>query len=301
MAQNSSLVAIDSIRPYEKNPRDNQRSIDKVAKSIQDFGFLQPIVCDADGVILAGHTRYAAAKKLGLTQVPVLYASDLSPTQAKAYRLADNKVGEESRWMTDFLVGEIETISDADMAIDMCAFGFDSPSETKRYKSWENLGHRCGFKKNIKVRAQGGYLYTSFFSSGKEGRPLEEIKADPTLVEPFAYSLCDYLHRTLGENLSAAGWCICTTPRRRHKTGFHFSTAICEVAAKELGIPFYPDAIESHSRDRFHPDFTLVENPKEPNVILYDDILTTGLTMRDSRQLLLESGHIVLPIVAINN
>ena len=129
----------------------------------------------------------------------------------------------------------------------------------------------------------------------------EEIKADPTLVEPFAYSLCDYLHRTLGENLSAAGWCICTTPRRRHKTGFHFSTAICEVAAQELGIPFYPDAIESHSRDRFHPDFTLVKNPKEPNVILYDDILTTGLTMRDSRQLLLESGHIVLPIVAINN
>ena len=164
MAQNSSLVAIDSIRPYEKNPRDNQRSIDKVAKSIKDFGFLQPIVCDADGVILAGHTRYAAAKKLGLTQVPVLYASDLSPTQAKAYRLADNKVGEESRWMTDFLIGEIETISAADMAIDMCAFGFDSPSETKRYKSWENLGHRCGFKKNITLSKEQKKYYAKFGS-----------------------------------------------------------------------------------------------------------------------------------------
>ena len=301
MRQETVLVGIDTIRPYEKNPRDNKKSIDKVAKSIQEFGFLQPIVCDANGVILAGHTRYAAAQKLGLTKVPVLYASDLTPAQAKAYRLADNKVGEESKWVTDFLIGEIETISAEDIALDMCDFGFEAPSEIKRYKSWENLGHRCGFKKNIKVRAQGGYLYTSFFSSGKEGRPLEEIKADPTLVEPFAFSLCDYISRTLGSNLKAGGWCICTTPRRRHKTGFHFSTAICEVASRELGIPFYPDAIESHSRDRFHPDFTLVKNPTEPNVILYDDILTTGLTMRDSRQLLLDNGHIVLPIVAINN
>lgn len=301
MPQETVLVGIDTIRPYEKNPRDNKKSIDKVAKSIQEFGFLQPIVCDAKGVILAGHTRYAAAQKLGLKQVPVLYASELTPAQAKAYRLADNKVGEDSKWVTDFLIGEIETINAEDLAIDMCSFGFDEPSEIKRYKSWQNLDHRCGFKKKIAVRAQGGYLYTSFFSSGKEGRPLEEIKADPTLVEPFAYSLCDYLHRTLGDELKEAGWCICTTPRRRHKTGFHFSTAICEVAAKELGIPFYADAMESRGRDRFHPDFTLIKNPEEPNVILYDDILTTGLTMRESRQLLLDCGHIVLPIVAINN
>lgn len=301
MPTKTVLVGIDTIRPYEKNPRDNKKSIDKVAKSIQEFGFLQPIVCDANGIILAGHTRFAAAQKLGLKEVPVLYANDLTPTQAKAYRLADNKVGEDSKWVSDFLIEELETIGDEAFAIDMSSFGFDLSNEMKRYKSWENLNHRCGFKKKIVVRTQGGYFYTSFFSSGKEGRPLEEIKSDPTLVEPFAYSLCDYLHQTLGDNLPSGNWCLCTTPRRRHKTGFHFSTAICEVAAKELGIPFYTDAIESHSRDRFHPDFALVRNPKETNVILYDDILTTGLTMRDSRQLLLDSGHNVLPIVAINN
>lgn len=73
MADNTVIMDIGAVKPYEKNPRDNSRSIDKVAKSIQEFGFLQPIVCDADGVILAGHTRYAAAQKLGLQKVPVLY------------------------------------------------------------------------------------------------------------------------------------------------------------------------------------------------------------------------------------
>lgn len=301
MDKTTIVVDIDSIQPYEKNPRDNSKSIDRVAESIKSFGFLQPIVCDANGVILAGHTRYAAARKLGLTAVPVLYASNLTPAQAKAYRLADNKVGEDSKWLEEVLVGELEAIACEDMGIDLCSFGFDPPGEIKRFKSWENLDKRCGFKKKIAVRTQGGYYYTSFFSSGKDGRPLEEIKADPSMVEPFALCLCDYLGRTLGTNLANAGWCLCTTPRRRHKEGLHFSTAICEVAAKELHIPFYADAIESHSRDRFHPNFTLIRSPEEPNVILYDDILTTGLTMRDSRQLLLDSGHNVLPIVAINN
>ena len=301
MADNTVIMDIGAIKPYEKNPRDNSRSIDKVAKSIQEFGFLQPIVCDADGVILAGHTRYAAAQKLGLQKVPVLYATNLTPAQAKAYRLADNKVGEDSRWLADFLVGEIESIGAESLDIDMCSFGFEDPSEIKRYKGWENLKHCCNLKKKITVRTEGGFFYTSFFSSGKEGRPLEEIKSDITLVEPFSYSLCDYVARTLGTNLSNAGWCICTTPRRRHKSGFHFSSAICEMAAKELEIPFYEDAIESHNRDRFHPDFSLNINPAEPNIILFDDILTTGLTMRDSRQLLLDRGHIVFPIVAINN
>ena len=63
---------LSEIRPYENNPRDNKKSVEKVARSIREFGFLQPIVCDGDGVILAGHTRYEAAKRLGLETVPVI-------------------------------------------------------------------------------------------------------------------------------------------------------------------------------------------------------------------------------------
>lgn len=87
-------IKLSDITPYENNPRKNDEAVDLVANSIKEFGFKQPIVVDADGVIIAGHTRYKAAKKLGIESVPVLYATDLTDDQVKAYRLADNKVSE---------------------------------------------------------------------------------------------------------------------------------------------------------------------------------------------------------------
>jgi len=84
----------DSITPYEKNPRLNDDAVDAVAASIREFGFRQPVVVDAEGVIICGHTRWKAAKKLQLAKVPVHVATDLSPEQVKAYRIADNKTAE---------------------------------------------------------------------------------------------------------------------------------------------------------------------------------------------------------------
>ena len=82
---------LDSIRPYPGNPRHNHPAIDAVARSQQEFGYRQPIVVDADGVIVVGHTRHKAALKLGLTEVPVHVAAGLTPAQTRAYRLADNR------------------------------------------------------------------------------------------------------------------------------------------------------------------------------------------------------------------
>src|SRR5690554_4979392 len=103
-------VSIDSIKPYERNPRKNESAIEKVANSIKEFGFKQPIVVDANGVIVAGHTRWKAAKKLGFTEVPVIYASDLTPEQVKAYRLADNKTAEFAEWIPELLEQELEDL-----------------------------------------------------------------------------------------------------------------------------------------------------------------------------------------------
>lgn len=114
-------VKISDIRPYEKNPRKNDDAVQSVANSIKEFGWKQPIVVDKDGVIIAGHTRYKAAKRLKLSTVPVVYADDLTEEQVKAYRLADNKTGEASTWDLDLLRDELDGIFD----IDMCAFGFD--------------------------------------------------------------------------------------------------------------------------------------------------------------------------------
>jgi ParB-like chromosome segregation protein Spo0J len=87
------LRGIETIRPYEQNPRLNDQAVGAVAKSLREFGFRQPIVVDADGVIICGHTRWKAAQKLGLKQVPVHVATDLTPAQVKAYRIADNQDG----------------------------------------------------------------------------------------------------------------------------------------------------------------------------------------------------------------
>lgn len=89
---------IDSITPYENNPRNNDNAVDAVAASIKEFGFRVPIVIDGSGVIVAGHTRHKAAQKLGLQKVPCIIADDLTPEQVKAFRLADNKVAELATW-----------------------------------------------------------------------------------------------------------------------------------------------------------------------------------------------------------
>ena len=116
---------IKELIPYEKNPRKNDQSVDKVANSIKEFGFKVPIVVDKNNIIVCGHTRYKAAKKLKLAVVPCVVADDLTDEQIKAYRLADNKVGEDSEWDIDLLGEELDGIFD----IDMSDFGFDLTEE----------------------------------------------------------------------------------------------------------------------------------------------------------------------------
>ncbi len=119
---NIKIVAIEHIKPYEKNPRKNDAAVDKVAASIKEFGFKQPIVVDKNGIIIVGHARYKAAKKLGMTEVPVLYAEELTEEQVKAYRLADNKTGEFAEWDLELLADELKALEYTNF--DMKPFGF---------------------------------------------------------------------------------------------------------------------------------------------------------------------------------
>ena len=115
-------VKIEDIRPYKANPRKNDASVDAVAASIKEFGFKVPIVLDKSNEIIAGHTRLKAATKLGLKEVPVIMADDLSPDQVKAYRLADNKTAELSEWDMNLLTEELKDLEEVDF--DMLPFGF---------------------------------------------------------------------------------------------------------------------------------------------------------------------------------
>lgn len=118
---------VADLNPYENNPRLNDGAVDAVAASIKEFGFKVPIVVDSDGVIVTGHTRLKAAKKLGIDTVPVIVADDLTPEQVKAFRLADNKTGELAQWDLDKLDIELGGIDE----IDMGDFGFDMNLEVE--------------------------------------------------------------------------------------------------------------------------------------------------------------------------
>ena len=119
-----TLRTLSEIRPYDKNPRLNDMAVDAVANSLREFGFRQPIVVDADGVIICGHTRYKAAQKLGLERVPVHVATDLAPAQIKAYRIADNQTASLATWDYDLLPIELGELKDANY--DLGLLGFDA-------------------------------------------------------------------------------------------------------------------------------------------------------------------------------
>lgn len=118
---NIQEINIDDLIPYHNNPRKNQ-AVDKVASSLSEFGFQQPIVVDKQMVVIVGHTRLLASKKLGYKTVPV-FVADLSENQAKAYRIADNRLSEDSAWDYDFLNLEIGMLQEEDF--DLTQLGFD--------------------------------------------------------------------------------------------------------------------------------------------------------------------------------
>lgn len=112
---------IDEIKPYERNPRNNDDAVKYVANSIKEFGFKVPIIVDKDGVIVAGHTRYRASQQLGLKEVPCIIADDLTEEQIKKFRIADNKTGEIAFWDNEILRQEFADLQDF---TDMSDFGF---------------------------------------------------------------------------------------------------------------------------------------------------------------------------------
>lgn len=129
---------LSELKPYEKNPRKNNNAVDYVAKSIEQFGWKVPVVIDKENVIIAGHTRILAAKKLDIEEVPCIIADDLTDEQVKAFRLADNKVSEMAEWDYDLLNEELDDI----LNINMEDFGFikeEDKEEESKYTQKVNI------------------------------------------------------------------------------------------------------------------------------------------------------------------
>jgi len=133
------LVHPDDITPYDRNPRLNDDAVDQVAASLREFGFRQPIVVDADSVIIIGHTRWKAAKKMGLAKVPVHVATDLPPEKVKAYRIADNQTATLAEWDYDLLPLELQDLQDMDYDLDVLGFDEDQLADLLNGEGGEGL------------------------------------------------------------------------------------------------------------------------------------------------------------------
>jgi len=149
---NVQLKAISDIKPYSRNPR-KKKNINKVVESIKQFGWQQPIVVDRAGVIIAGHSRYEAAKILECKEIPVLIA-DLPPEKAKAYRIADNKTNEYSEWDFSLLHKEFTDLLDFNTDLELTGFDtkeledfltFDKEEDVAKIKT-EKSCPNCGTK-----------------------------------------------------------------------------------------------------------------------------------------------------------
>lgn len=161
-------INIDELKPYEKNPRKNDDAVPYVAESIRQYGFKVPIVVDRNNVIVAGHTRYKAAKALELESVPCVVADDLSDEQIKAYRIADNKVSDFSLWDNALLLEELDSLTE-----DLFT-GFDE-SEIFDKTNFEDMEVMDESDNDVLEENEQGVMYEITFKSQDQSK-IQAIK-----------------------------------------------------------------------------------------------------------------------------
>lgn len=166
------LVPLGDIKPYFNNPRDNDKAVAPTIESIKRFGFVKPIVVDKNGVIIAGHTRYLAAFRLNLNEVPVIYSS-MSEEKAKQFRILDNKLAEKSVYDEDALVKELKEL---ELPEEMQAFFFE---DVKKLLDFDAHGLMSKFENYLDYTNNNDDTQEEDWPEGAEGGP-QEGPADST-------------------------------------------------------------------------------------------------------------------------
>ena len=168
-------------------------------------------------------------------------------------------------------------------------------------KSWDKtVEARCDFTYKLSLTRRADVDFISIWKKSVYGRTLTDIKGDPEMVSFFAENITPVISETLGYHLSDGSWAVCTSPKRRHKEK-NFATLISERIAASLGIPFYEDVALCHSKQRVNAVFELNNLPKESNIIVFDDFVTTGMTLAGMKKLLTKYKKNVVFYSCINN
>ena len=173
--------------------------------------------------------------------------------------------------------------------------------EVQKRKSWDKSTEaRCDFSYRLRLTRRSDINFISIWQKTVYGRTLTDIKGDPDMVAFFADNICPVIKEMLGYNLHLGSWCICTSPKRRHKVK-NFATLISERLGQMLEIPFYEDVAFCHTNQRVNAVFELNVLPKEPNVIVYDDFVTTGQTLAAMKRLLNAHNKNCFYVTNVNN
>ena len=203
---------------------------------------------------------------------------------------------------------DIAQITSEIMVPDMPDFSLDenAPSgkdifSVKSRKAWDKSEEaRCDFQYHLRLTRRASTNFITIWQKSVFGRTLTDIKSDDAMVPYFIENLTPVIHEMIGFHLSNGSWAMVTTPMRRHKER-NFASRIAEGLAKELGIPFYYDCAHCRSKQRIGAVFDANNIPREGNVIVFDDFVTTGSTLLSMKNLLLQEGKNPIFICGINN
>lgn len=168
-------------------------------------------------------------------------------------------------------------------------------------KSWDKSQEdRCDFNYKLRLTRRSNVNFISIWQKSILGRTLTDIKSDPDMVAFFADSICPVIREMVGYNLSLGQWCVVTSPKRRHKEK-NFASLISERLGQMLEIPFYEDVAFCQTKQRVNAVFELNVLPVEPNIIVFDDFVTTGQTLADMKHLLQPLGKNLVFFTGVNN
>lgn len=194
----------------------------------------------------------------------------------------------------------IPPLNELDFSIDEHRAESDLFTVRKR-KSWDKTNEaRCDFEYKLRLTRRADTDFISIWQKSILGRTLTEIKKDPRMVDKFALALAPVITAVLGSHLQNGGYALVTSPKRRHLTR-NFATMIAERLSGELGIPFIEDVASCRTKQRMNAVFDLIRLPEQPNLIVIDDFVTTGNTLRSMRRLLEPLGKNLTFFAGINN
>ena len=293
-----------------------------IEKSFRELGAGRSILLDKNNRIIAGNKSQQAAIATGITKVRIVDTEgdeivavrrrdvDLDSKVGRELAFADNATQQVSLAWDET---ELQAVQADVEGFDIADFGFDIedlPQLSESDQAKEDVRKRtqwgkakdyeepvCNMVDTIEIHALRGYKYVHSFKTGStEGTPISELKK-PENAYMFALKAKELITATIGLK-QTKGWCIITTPKRRHKEK-NFASLVCEQLSQMLGIPFHEDVVEAKNRARIDPVFTLVKEVEEPNIMIYDDILTGGTTLYTTANLF-PTKNIFL-VIGINN